>query len=250
MPSGGRPATSSDCLADAGPRYSGLPPAPANGYDYAVFRPECRSERKVRENGLKYNGPKVKQSRKLGLALTPKASKTMEKKNYGPGMHGMKRKRRQTNYGRQLLEKQRLRFQYNVSERQLRNYSQRAAQLRGVTGETLVRLLETRLDSLVQRAGFAPTIFAARQVVGHGHISVNGKRVNLPSYGCREGDVIEIKEPSRKLRMFNEPRGGSVIPSYVDVDDSGYKATLRSLPRRDEVPVICDVPLVVEFYSR
>ena len=199
---------------------------------------------------MKFNGPKVKASRKLGVALTPKAQRTMEKKNYPPGQHGLRRRRRQSNYGRQLMEKQRLRYQYNVSERQLRNYFHRAAAMKGVAGENLVRLLETRLDAMVLRSGFAQTIFAARQVVGHGHINVNGRRVDIPSFGVRVGDRVEVREKSRKLRVFNEPRSGSVIPGYISVDDNGYQAELTSLPNRDEVPILCEVPAVIEFYSR
>ncbi len=197
---------------------------------------------------MKFNGPKVKLSRKLGIPLTPKAARYMEKKGHPPGMHGLKRRRRQSNYGRQLLEKQRLRYQYNVSERQLRNYYKRASRMRGVTGDNLVGLLETRLDSVVHRA-FAPSVFAARQFVGHGHILVNGRRVNIPSYGVKEGDVVEVREKSRKLRCFNEPRGVTV-PTYVETDETGYQATLRSTPVRDEVPIVCEVPLVIEYYSR
>lgn len=199
---------------------------------------------------MKFNGPKVKASRKLGVALTPKAQRTMEKKNYPPGQHGLRRRRRQSNYGRQLMEKQRLRYQYNVSERQLRNYFKRASAMKGVAGENLVRLLETRLDAIVLRSGFAPTIFAARQVVGHGHIDVNGRRVNVASFGVKVGDKVEVREKSRKLRMFNEPRSGSVVPGYISVDDTGYRAELTSLPLRDEVPILCEVPAVIEFYSR
>jgi small subunit ribosomal protein S4 len=199
---------------------------------------------------VKFNGPKVKLSRKLGIALTDKAQRYMEKKAYPPGMHGMRRRRRQSNYGRQLLEKQRLRFQYNVSERQLRNYFKRATSTKGIAGENLLRLLESRLDAFVLRAGFAPTIFAARQFVGHGHLEVNGKRVNIPSFRLKVGDVAEVREKSRKMRMFNEPRATGAIPAYISVDETGYKAELTSLPRRDEVPVVCEVPLVVEFYSR
>ena len=199
---------------------------------------------------MKFNGPKVKASRKLGVALNDKAGRYMERKNYGPGMHGNKRRRRQSNYGRQLLEKQRLRFQYNVSEKQLVNYFKNAAQAKGVTGETLVQLLETRLDALVLRTGFAPTIHAARQVVGHGHLQVNGRKVNIPSFTCQPGDVIEVREKSRKLRIFNEPNRTTAVPGYLSVDETGYKATVNGIPRRDEVPVICEIPLVVEFYSR
>jgi len=199
---------------------------------------------------VKFNGPKVKASRKLGVALTEKAQRAMEKRNYPPGMHGLRRRRRQSNYGRQLIEKQRLRYQYNISERQLRNYFKKATSTKGVAGENLLRLLEARLDAFVLRSGFAPTIFAARQFVGHGHILVNGRRVNIASYRVRVGDVVEVREKSKKLRMFNEPRTGTGVPSYISVDETGYKAELNTLPNRDEVPVVCEVPLVVEFYSR
>ena len=199
---------------------------------------------------MKFNGPKVRLSRKLGVALSDKAQRVMERKNYPPGMHGMKRRRRQSNYGRQLLEKQRLRYQYNISERQMRNYFDKASRMKGVAGDNLVGLLESRLDALVLRSGFAPTIFAARQFVSHGHIHVNGRKVNIPSYQVREGDVFEVREKSRKLRCFNEPRGSASVPSYLSVDDSGYQATYTSRPGRDEVPVVCEVPLVIEFYSR
>lgn len=199
---------------------------------------------------MKFNGPKVRLSRKLGVALSDKAQRVMERKNYPPGMHGMKRRRRQSNYGRQLLEKQRLRYQYNISERQMRNYFAKASSMRGVAGDNLVGLLESRLDALVLRAGFAPTIFAARQFVSHGHIHVNGRKVNIPSYQVRESDVFEVREKSRKLRCFNEPRGSASVPSYLSVDDSGYQATYTSRPARDDVPVVCEVPLVIEFYSR
>ncbi len=199
---------------------------------------------------MKFNGPKVKASRKLGVALTDKAQRYLERRGYPPGQHGMRRRRRQSNYGRQLLEKQRLRYQYNCSERQLVNYFKKASSKKGNSAENLIQLLETRLDAFVYRCGFAPTIFAARQLVGHGHLQVNGRRTNIPSYGLRVGDVVEVREKSRKLRIFNEPRGGSSIPSYIAVDDTGYKGELRSTPTRDEVPIVCEVPLVVEFYSR
>lgn len=199
---------------------------------------------------MKFNGPKVKASRKLGIALTDKAQRYLEKRNYPPGQHGLRRRRRMSNYGRQLLEKQKLRYQYNISERQLRNYFKKATSMKGVAGENLLRILESRLDAFVLRAGFAPTIYAARQFVSHGHIVVNGKRVNVPSFRLRVGDVVEVKEKSRKLRMFNEPRSGGSIPSYITVDDSGYKGEMNSQPGLEEVPIICEVPLVVEFYSR
>lgn len=199
---------------------------------------------------MKYNGPKVRMSRKLGVGLAPKADKYRERKPYPPGQHGMRRRRRMSNFGMQLLEKQRLRYQYNVSERQMRNTFKSATRMRGVVGDNLVMLLETRLDSIVHRAGFAPTIYAARQYVGHGHIMVNGKPVNIPSYQVAEGDVVSIREKSQKLRMFNEQRVATTIPSYISVDESGYGANLTALPVRADVPVVCEEQLVIEYYSR
>lgn len=199
---------------------------------------------------MKYNGPKVRLSRKLGLPITTKAERYRENKPYPPGQHGLRRRRRPSNYSQQLMEKQRLRFQYNVSEKQMRNSFQAANQMKGVVGENLVRLLELRLDSVVHRSGLAPTIYAARQYVGHGHVSVNGQKVDIPSYRVRPGDVVSVREKSRKLRMFNEARVSVTVPEYLSMDSSGYEVTVNHLPARDEVPVICDVQLVVEFYSR
>ena len=199
---------------------------------------------------MKYNGPKVRMSRKLGIPLTTKAERYRENKPYPPGQHGLRRRRRPSNYAQQLMEKQRLRYQYNVSEKQMRNSYKKASRMKGVMGENLVRLLEMRLDSLVHRAGLAPTIYAARQYVGHGHIQVNGQRVDISSYRVRPGDVFGVREKSRKLRMFNEARIPVTIPEYLTVDSSGYEVTVNHLPARDEVPVICDVQLVVEYYSR
>ena len=199
---------------------------------------------------MKYNGPKVRLSRKLGIALTTKADKYRERKPYPPGQHGMRRRRRMSNYGMQLLEKQRLRYQYNVSERQMGNYFKKASGMKGVVGDNLIMLLETRLDSVVHRAGFAPTIYAARQFVGHGHIMVNGKKVDVPSYQVRANEVVSIREKSQKLRMFNENRVAVTLPPYISVAESGYEATVQHLPPRDEVPVVCEVQLVIEYYSR
>lgn len=199
---------------------------------------------------MKYNGPKVRLSRKLGLPLTTKAERYRENKPYPPGQHGLRRRRRPSNYSQQLMEKQRLRFQYNISEKQMRRSYKRASRMKGVMGENLVQTLEMRLDSLVHRSGLAPTIYAARQYVGHGHIEVDGKKVDIPSYGVRPGQVLGVREKSRKLRMFNEARVPVTIPEYLTVDESGYDVTVNHLPARDEVPVICDVQLVVEYYSR
>ncbi|MCS6999747.1 MAG: 30S ribosomal protein S4 [Bacteroidota bacterium] len=200
---------------------------------------------------MKYTGPKVKLSRKLGFSLTTKARKYMDRKPYPPGQHGpLKRRGKLSDYGRQLLEKQRLRLQYNVHERQMRNYFAEASRMAGNTGDNLIQLLESRLDALVYRAGFAPTIYAARQYVRHGHIEVNGKRVDIPSYRVKPNDVIQVREKSRKLECFqNAIRTAQPVP-YLEVSKADLSAKYLYLPPREEVPVVCEVPLVVEYYSR
>ncbi len=201
---------------------------------------------------MNYTGPKVKLSRKLDLRLTPKASKVSERKPYPPGAHGSSKRRRskQSDYGRQLLEKQKLRLQYNISERQMGNYYDKAAQMTGNTGELYVQLLETRLDALVYRSGFARTIYAARQAVQHGHICVNGRKVDIPSYRMKVNDVITLKEKSKKNDLFQEAIRNSAAPAYLEVSKSDFSSKLIYIPTRDEVPVTCDVSFVVEYYSR
>ena len=203
---------------------------------------------------MKFNGPKVKMSRSLGVALTPKAQKYMEKRPYPPGMHGEAKAKRQKKsvYGTQLLEKQRLRFQYNISERQMRNYFRKAAQKRGKTGEILVQSLETRLDAIVLRSGLARTIYAARQFVGHGHIEVNGSRVDIPSFQVKVGDVVSVKEGSRKnVHVVDAVDYSPPPPSYIERQrPGGFEATLLRVPAREEIPVIADENMIVEFYSK
>lgn len=193
-------------------------------------------------------------SRALGIALTPKAQKYMDKRPYPPGQHGeAKGKRRQKSvYGTQLLEKQRLRFQYNISERQMRNYFLKAARKKGKTGEVLVQQLETRLDAFVLRSGLARTIYAARQFVGHGHIEVNGDRVDIPSYGLKIGDVVSIKENSRRnVHILEAVDYSPPPPAYIQRPrPGGFEATLLRIPTREEIPVIADENAIVEFYSK
>jgi small subunit ribosomal protein S4 len=175
----------------------------------------------------------------------------MDRKPYPPGQHGSaKRRAKLSDYGRQLLEKQRLRLQYNVHERQMRNYYQEASRMAGNTGDNLVALLESRLDALVYRAGFAPSIYAARQYVRHGHIEVNGRKVDIPSYRVKPNDIIQVREKSRKLECFmNAVRTAQPVP-YLEVSKADFSAKYLYLPPREEVPVICEVPLVVEYYAR
>lgn len=198
-----------------------------------------------------YTGAKVRLSRKLGFALTPKASKYMERKPNPPGQHGAaKRRAKVSDFGKQLLEKQKLRLQYNVHERQLRRYVDRAQRAIGNTGDILVQLLESRMDAIVFRAGLARSLYAARQYVTHGHFEVNGKRVTIPSYQVRVNDVISVRESSKKLTMFQDAVRQSGAPAYLEVSKSNLSVKFLYLPPREEIPVICEVPLVVEYYSR
>jgi small subunit ribosomal protein S4 len=195
---------------------------------------------------------KVRLSRALGIPLTPKAARHLERRPYPPGDHGRGRKRT-SDYKTRLLEKQRLRAQYDLSEAQLRLALARAARGGGSTGEALLVDLEIRLDALVLRAGFSRTIYQARQAVAHGHITVNGRRVDRPSFHLRPGDVIEVAEWSRSKTPFLIAAAGgyaAAAPPYLDVDAEALKAQLVRLPVRAEIPVICDERLVVEFYSR
>ena len=195
---------------------------------------------------------KVRLSRSLGIALTPKAARHLERRPYPPGQHG-RRRRTGSDYRARLLEKQRLRAQYHLSEAQLRLAMTRALRSGEKTGESLLVDLETRLDALVLRVGFARTIYQARQAVSHGHVTVNGRRVDRPSFRVSPGDVIEIAAASKPKEPFLVAASGqhaAAVPPYLDVDIEALSARLVRLPVRDEIPVICDERLVVEFYSR
>jgi small subunit ribosomal protein S4 len=195
---------------------------------------------------------KVRLSRALGIPLTPKAGRHLERRPYPPGEHGRQRKRT-SDYKTRLLEKQRLRAQYDLSEAQLRLALGRAVRSGGSTGEALLVDLETRLDALVLRAGFSRTISQARQAVTHGHVSVNGRRVDRPSFHVSPGDVIEIAAASKSKAPFAIAATGeyaATVPDYLEVDPEALRARLARLPERPEIPVVCDERLVVEFYSR
>ncbi|ATH96634.1 MULTISPECIES: 30S ribosomal protein S4 [Dermabacter] len=194
-------------------------------------------------------------SRALGLALTPKAVKYFEKRPYPPGQHGRGR-RSNSDYAVRLTEKQRLRAQYQLREKQLHRAYFEAKKLPGLTGESMIELLETRLDALVLRAGFARTILQARQFVSHRHILVDGEIVNIPSYRVKPGQTIQVKPKSQTLEAFADAAEGSnsdvqaSVPSYLSVQLEELKAQLVARPKRSEVPVTCDVALVVEYYAR
>ncbi len=203
-----------------------------------------------------YHGPKAKQQRRFGEVLVSrqKYQKIVEKRPYPPGDHGKEkqyRSGRRSNFGLQLDEKQKLSFIYNVRERQLRNYYKKADQMPGRTGENMLILLERRLDNVVYRAGFAATIWAARQFVGHGHIEVNGQRVDLPSYQVKPGDVVSIREKMRKnVQIMDLLQQGINTPVYISTNPDSFSSTFMRLPEQKEIPVTVDIQLVVEYYNR
>ncbi|GAA1451318.1 30S ribosomal protein S4 [Nesterenkonia lacusekhoensis] len=199
----------------------------------------------------------VKASRALGVALTPKAQKYLERRPYGPGQHGRTRRKTDSDYAVRLREKQRLRAQYGIRESQMvRYYEEAKRQSEGLTGENLIELLESRLDALVLRSGFARTIAQARQFVVHRHITVNGKRVDRPSYRVKPGQVIQVHERSEKFEPFQVAAAGAhqdvlpAVPGYLSVEIDKLQATLSRKPERAEVPVTCEEQLVVEYYAR
>ena len=199
---------------------------------------------------------KVRLSRALGVALTPKAARYLEKRPYGPGPHGRTKRKADSDYAVRLKEKQRLREQYGIREKQLRIVFNEARRSEGLTGENLVELLEMRLDALVLRSGFARTILQARQAVVHRHVLVDGKLVDRPSFRVKPGQTIQIKPKSQAMEPFqNAAEGGNAdvlasVPSYLSVELPELKAKLVSRPKRAEVPVTCEVQMVVEYYAR
>jgi small subunit ribosomal protein S4 len=198
----------------------------------------------------------VRLSRALGMPLTPKAEKYFERRPYPPGEHGRARRRNDSDYSVRLKEKQRLRAQYGIREAQMLKAYKEAKRLPGLTGENLVELLEMRLDALVLRSGFARTISQARQFVVHRHIMVDGQRVDRPSFRVKEGQMIHVHEKSAQMDPFQVAALGAhrdvlpATPGYLKVDLEALQATLLRRPKREEVPITCDVQLVVEHYSR
>ena len=201
----------------------------------------------------RYTGPKTKISRRFGVALFG-PSKALERKNYGPGMHGPKGSRRkQSEYAIALGEKQKLRYQYGVLERQFRRYFTIASTRRGVTGEILLQLLETRLDNVIYRLGFANSRSAARQMVSHGHVQVNGRKVDVSSFNVKAGDAITVKDKpqSRRLAAKNlELTQITPVPDWLTVDKEQFSGKVSRIPSRDEIAPIVNEQLIVELYSR
>jgi small subunit ribosomal protein S4 len=207
----------------------------------------------------RYTGPKCKQCRREGNKLFLKGDRcysdrcAIEKRNYPPGEHGRARYSRRSNYRIQLREKQKLRRMYQLLERQFRNYFRRADQMMGITGENLLRLLESRLDNMVYRMGFAPSRATARQLILHNHFEVNGKRVNIPSYQVSVGDRVAPREKSRNLLVIEESVKGYTsrgsVP-YISVDVSKMEGTYVEEPTREAIPVPIEESLIVELYSK
>jgi small subunit ribosomal protein S4 len=197
--------------------------------------------------------PKARLSRALGIPLTPKTVKYFERRPFPPGVHGRGR-RKSSDYQVRLLEKQRLRHQYNISEKQMRRAYDDAHRGEGKTGETMVTLLERRLDATVHRAGLARTIYQARQLVAHGHFLVDGHKVDRPSYRLKPGQVIEVRERSRQKPPFVVAASGAHLDGptapYLSTVLEELRTTVIREPRRAEIPVLCDEQLVVEFYAR
>jgi small subunit ribosomal protein S4 len=190
--------------------------------------------------------------RALGLNLPGLSRKSTERRPYPPGEHGGDRRRKESDYGRQLKEKQKLRYNYGLGERQFRRLMVEARRSKLETGKKLIELLERRLDNTVFRAGFAPTIPAARQLVNHAHIRVNGRKVDVPSYRVRPGDVITLRERSRKLQCVKDSLESLSLtrPEWIGWNGGELTATIEKLPEEDSVPFPVEVQLVVEYYAR
>src|SRR5947207_8777116 len=200
----------------------------------------------------RYTGPRTRISRRFGVPIFGQ-SKYLERRNYGPGVHGPKARRKVTDYALGLLEKQKLRYYYGLMERQFRNVYERALKRRGVTGETMLQILETRLDNVVYHLGFGTTRPAARQMVTHGHIKVNGRKVNIPSYALKVNDVIEAKETNVARQMASRNLDLSTsraVPDWLALNREAFKGTVVRIPTRDEIQPIANEQAVVEFYSR
>jgi len=196
-------------------------------------------------------GPKHRICRRVGEPVCGSPKCPALKRPYPPGQHGKMPRRRVSEFGRQLLEKQKIKAIYGVSETQLRNTFAKAARMRGRTGDIVLQALETRLDNIVYRSGFAPTLPGARQLVTHGHVTVNGRRVNIPSFQVQPNQVIAIAERARNLPIVaGTLEQGAPHVSYLDVDGENRTSTLLNVPAREEIPIKVNETLVVEFYAR
>jgi small subunit ribosomal protein S4 len=200
----------------------------------------------------RYTGPRVRISRRFGIPIFG-PSKYLERRNYGPGVHGPKSRRKHTDYGLGLIEKQKLRYFYGLMERQFRGVYEKALKRRGVTGEQMLQILETRLDNVVYHLGFANSRAAARQMVSHGHVQVNARKVDVPSCALKVNDIVTVKSNnvSRQLATKGlEVSTSRVVPDWMSLNKEEFKGVVMRIPTRDEINPIANEQAVVEFYSR
>ena len=198
----------------------------------------------------RYTGPQYKKSRRLGFS-TLENGKELARRPYAPGMHGTSRRKKVSEYGIQLQEKQKVRFMYGLNEKQFRRTFDRASKMKGITGENFLKLLESRLDNIVYRMGLSTTRRGARQIVNHGHILVNGVKVDIPSYTCKPGDVISVKENSKEHKaILNTIELNIKTPAFVEFDNKKLTGTYLRLPERNELNADINESLIVEFYNR
>ena len=198
----------------------------------------------------RYTGPVYKKGRRLSFSVLENG-KELARRPYAPGIHGADRKRKSSEYGTQLAEKQKVRFMYGLNEKQFEKCFEKAEHMKGITGENLLKLLESRLDNVVYRMGLARTRRGARQVVNHGHITVNGKKVNIPSFQVKPGDVVAVKEESLDHKAIRESLEAVLKrPAYVNFDDKKMSGTYVRYPDRSELNADINESLIVEYYNR
>lgn len=200
----------------------------------------------------RYTGPRVRISRRLGVPIFG-YSKSLEKRNYPPGQHGPKSRRKVTDYALGLLEKQKLRYYYGLQERQFRRVYETAARRRGVTGEQMLQILETRLDSIVYSLGLGATRPAARQMIAHGHVRVNGRKVDVPSFAVKVNDIVEVRNHAASRQLAARGLELSVsrpVPDWLNLSKDTLKGTVMRLPTRQDIQPMANEQAVVEFYSR
>ncbi len=198
----------------------------------------------------RYTGPSYKKARHVGFSIS-ETGKELARRPYGPGQHGNARKGKLSDYGTQLKEKQKVRFMYGLNEKQFKKTFKEAEKLKGIHGTNFLRLLESRLDNLVYRIGFSTTRRGARQLVNHGHITVNGKKVDIPSYRVKVGDVISLKEDDKNLKIVTESLAKiTKRVDFITYDENKMEATYVRLPERNELNADIDEALIVEFYNK
>ncbi len=199
----------------------------------------------------RYIGPRLRVMRRLGVELPGLSRKSLERRPYPPGQHGQSRRRKSSEYAQHLIEKQKLRFHYGLTERQLRRAVEQASRGKGDSGPRLAELLERRLDNVVFRAGFAPTIPAARQLVRHGHIMLNGHKADIPSMRVDQGDLVSVRERSRNIPILADSQlDARLLPPWLSVDKSAFTARLTEMPDQGAIPFPLEMRLVIEFYAQ